>query len=132
MRQRLLLLAFLLTLVLAVTPGFHSLYGQIPAPRTVPREDINSDLTRFTTLLEMVEDNYATNVNSEKAVQGAIDGALRTLDPHSHYSDPKAFAQMVEDQRGRYYGLGITVTTRFGKVTVISRPFKGSPAERAD
>src|SRR5262245_9855594 len=39
---------------------------------------------------------------------------------------------MVKDQRGRYHELGITVTTRFGKVTVISRPFKGSPAERAD
>jgi len=54
------------------------------------------------------------------------------LDPHSRYYDPKAFTQMIEDQRGRYFGLGITVTMRFGKVTVVSRPAKNSPAERAD
>ena len=40
------------------------------------------------------------------------------------------FSQLQEDQTGRYFGLGIMITTRFGKVTVISPPFKGSPAEK--
>src|SRR6185369_7712564 len=69
-------------------------------------------------------------VDSDKAVYGAIDGMLRTLDPHSKFFDPKAFNSLREDQRGKYYGLGITVTTRFGKVTVVSPPFVGSPAEK--
>jgi carboxyl-terminal processing protease len=55
---------------------------------------------------------------------------LRTLDPHSKFFDPKAFTSLREDQRGKYYGLGITVTTRFGQVTVVSPPFLGSPAEK--
>src|SRR2546427_6931178 len=54
----------------------------------------------------------------------------RTLDPDSKFFDPKAFNSLREDQRGKYYGLGIQVTTRFGKVTVISPPFLGSPAEK--
>src|SRR3989475_9676643 len=54
----------------------------------------------------------------------------RTLDPDSKFFDPKAFNSLREDQRGKYYGLGIQVTTGFGKVTVISPPFLGSPAEK--
>ena len=47
---------------------------------------------------------------ADKAIyDGAIPGALQTLDPHSHYYDPKAYAQMREDQRGRYYGVGMTI-----------------------
>src|SRR5437867_8985602 len=106
-------------------------YGQAPAKAGLP-ESAEPSLKRFSTILQLVEDNYATSVNSDKAVYGAIDGMLRTLDPHSHFSDPKAFAQMIEDQRGRYYGLGISVTIRFGKVTVVSRPVKNSPAEKSD
>jgi carboxyl-terminal processing protease len=113
--------------LLAVGAG---LYAQ--APTRTPPADLDASLNRFNNILELVEDNYATTVDSDKAVYGAIDGMLRTLDPHSRFSDPKAFAQMVEDQRGRYYGLGITVTIRFGKVTVVSRPSKNSPAEKAD
>ncbi len=55
---------------------------------------------------------------------------LRTLDPHSKFFTPKEFTALREDQRGKYFGLGITVTQRFGKVTVISPPFPGSPAEK--
>src|SRR3982751_5252404 len=87
-------------------------------------------LVLFTKLLDSVEENYAAPIDPDKAIYGAIDGMLRTLDPHSKFFDPKAFGQLQEDQTGRYYGLGIMITTRFGKVTVISPPFKGSPAEK--
>jgi carboxyl-terminal processing protease len=89
-----------------------------------------SSLALFSKVLDNVEVNYATPIDSDKAIYGAIDGMLRTLDPHSKFFDPKAFSQLQEDQTGRYFGLGIMITTRFGKVTVISPPFKGSPAEK--
>ncbi|HEX4998090.1 MAG TPA: S41 family peptidase [Terriglobia bacterium] len=82
-------------------------------------------------ILDTVESSYATEVATEKAVYGAIDGMLRTLDPHSKFFDPVAFNSLREDQHGKYFGLGITVTTRFGKVTVVSPPFPKSPAEKA-
>jgi carboxyl-terminal processing protease len=103
--------------------------GQVRAT-TKGEEDADTALKHFSTILGLVEENYATDVDSDKAVYGAIDGMLRTLDPHSKFFDPKAFNALREDQRGKYYGLGITVTTRFGKVTVVSPPFVGSPAEK--
>jgi carboxyl-terminal processing protease len=121
---------FCLVVVLMVSAILGGLFGSQVQATTQVEENVDSSLRLFNTLLSLVEDNYATDVDSEKAVYGAIDGMLRTLDPHSKFFDPKAFTALREDQRGRYYGLGITVTTRFGKVTVISPPFMGSPAEK--
>src|ERR1700722_20138116 len=99
---------------------------------TTKADDADSSLKLYTSLLGLVEDNYATKIDSDKAVYGSIDGMLRTLDPHSHFLDPKGFTSMMEDERGKYYGLEITITARVGKITAVPPPFKNSPAERAD
>ena len=121
---------FFLVLVLVVSAIIGGVFGGQVRATTKGEEDTDASMKRFTTILGLVEENYASDVDSDKAVYGAIDGMLRTLDPHSKFFDPKAFAALREDQRGKYYGLGITVTVRFGKVTVVSPPFPGSPAEK--
>jgi carboxyl-terminal processing protease len=95
------------------------------------KEEDAESLRLFNNVLAMVEENYATRIDSERAVFGAIDGMLRTLDPHSKFLDPKAFKSLREDQTGSYAGLGIQVQSLFGKVTIVSRPFPDSPAEQA-
>jgi carboxyl-terminal processing protease len=109
---------------------FGGLYGTQAQATTGAEEDLDASLKTFTALLSMVERNHATAVDPAKAVYGAIDGMLRTLDPHSKFFSPEDFRRLREDQRGKYYGLGITVTSRFGKVTVVSPPFPGAPAEK--
>jgi len=121
---------FCLVLVLMVSAVLGGLFGGQVRATTKGEEDVDSSIKIFSNLLGLVEENYANEVDADKAVYGAIDGMLRTLDPHSKFFDPKAFNSLREDQRGKYYGLGIQVTTRFGKVTVISPPFLGSPAEK--
>src|SRR5499427_5210041 len=121
---------FCLVLVLMVSAILGGLFGGQVRATSKGEEDVDTAVKHFTTILGLVEDNYATDVDSDKAIYGAIDGMLRTLDPHSKFFDPKAFSQLQEDQTGKYFGLGIMITTRFGKVTVISPPFKGSPAEK--
>jgi carboxyl-terminal processing protease len=121
---------FCLVFVLMVSAILGGMFGGHARATTKGEEDIDTSMKQFSTLLGLVEENYATDVESDKAVYGAIDGMLRTLDPHSKFFDPKAFTSLREDQRGKYFGLGITVTARFGKVTVVSPPFLGSPAEK--
>jgi len=121
---------FSLVVVLILSAMLGGIFGSQVQARAKGEEDYSHSLQLFSTLLGMVEENYATEVDSDKAVYGAIDGMLRTLDPHSKFFTPKEFTALREDQRGKYYGLGITVTTRFGKVTVVSPPFPGSPAEK--
>jgi carboxyl-terminal processing protease len=120
---------FCLVLVLVTSAVLGGMFGG-QARATTKGEEDDAAIKHFSTILDLVEENYANDVDADKAVYGAIDGMLRTLDPHSKFFDPKAFTSLREDQRGKYYGLGITVTTRFGKVTVVSPPFVGSPAEK--
>jgi carboxyl-terminal processing protease len=121
---------FCLVLVLVMSAVLGGVFGGQVKATTKGEEDTDTAIKHFSTILGLIEENYANDVDSDKAVYGAIDGMLRTLDPHSKFFDPKAFTSLREDQRGKYYGLGITVTTRFGKVTVVSPPFAGSPAEK--
>jgi carboxyl-terminal processing protease len=109
------------------------LYGQKLNPAAAPGgdSDVRDSLHQFTTVYDMIEQNYAEPVNADKAIyNGAIPGMLHVLDPHSNFFDPKQYALLREDQRGKYYGVGMTVGPRNNKVIVIA-PFVGTPAYRA-
>ena len=96
-----------------------------------PEEDLKTSIKQFTKVYDVVEENYADKLSSDKAIyKGSIPGMLRTLDPHSNFFDPKDFQALREDQRGHYYGVGMTVGPRNGKTIVIA-PFGGSPAYKA-
>ena len=85
----------------------------------------------FAQVYSVVEQNYAEKVDADKAIyDGAIPGMLRVLDPHSNFFDPKQYSALQEEQRGRYYGVGMQVGPRNNKVIVIA-PFAGAPAYRA-
>jgi carboxyl-terminal processing protease len=81
----------------------------------------------FTAALAQVDAKYVEKVDSDRLVYGAINGMLSTLDPHSSFMDPKAYAALRERQEGHYYGLGISISVIDGEITV-SALFEGSPA----
>jgi carboxyl-terminal processing protease len=90
---------------------------------------LGDNLRLYTALLSAVEENYTDEVKSERLVSSSIREMLRTLDPHSNFLETKDYSQMQERQRGSYYGLGITVQSVDGNITVVS-PFDGTPAYR--
>src|ERR1700690_79881 len=103
----------------------------VSAASSGPEEDLKSNIKEFTKVYELVENNFADKVTSDKGIyKGAIPGMLRTLDPHSNFFDPKDFQNLRDDQQGHYFGVGMTVGPRNGKTIVIA-PFGGSPAYRA-
>ena len=93
--------------------------------------EVRDSLRTFGDVYRVVQENYAEPVNPDKAIyNGAIPGMLRVLDPHSNFFDPKAYAALREEQRGKYFGVGMQVGPRNNKVIVIA-PFAGAPAYRA-
>ncbi len=60
-------------------------------------------------------------------VYDGIGGMLETLDPHSSFLDPRTFEKMRARQEGSFFGVGIIISRRDGKVTVIA-PIAGTPA----
>ncbi len=107
-------------------------FGQrLTSTATSGDTDVRDSLRSFSQVYEVVQQNYAEPVNPDKAIyNGAIPGMLRVLDPHSNFFDPKAYAALREEQRGKYFGVGMQVGPRNNRVIVIA-PFAGAPAYRA-
>ena len=94
-------------------------------------DDLSTSLRDFTSLYSTVQQNFADPLNPDQAIyDGAIPGMLLTLDPHSHFFDPRALKAMREDQSGHYYGVGMEVVGRNNQ-TIVVHPFVGSPAYKA-
>jgi carboxyl-terminal processing protease len=124
---------FLIVFVLAVFGLLGMVFAQRIAPANTPSSDsdVRDSYKQFTQVYETVEENYAEPVSADKAIyNGAIPGMLHSLDPHSNFFDPKSYSLLREEQRGKYYGVGMTVGPRNNKVIVIA-PFVGTPAYRA-
>lgn len=86
-------------------------------------------LRLYTELVEKAKELYGAEVGYEDLVFASIRGMLRGLDPHTNFLSPDAYTSMRERQQGSFYGLGILVGVRGGKLTVIT-PIPGSPADR--
>ena len=87
------------------------------------------DLATFNNVLSIVEKNYVESVDDEKLIEGAIQGMLSSLDPHSNFLDAETFREMQVETKGAFGGLGIEITVKDGYITVVS-PIAGTPAYR--
>src|SRR5580658_2887950 len=108
--------------------------GRVAAQSASDETTLRDSMKNFTDVYALVEQNYADKLNTDqvdKAIyDGAIPGMLHVLDPHSNFYDPKAFAQMREDQHGKYYGVGMQIQPQENKIVVLA-PFEGTPAYKA-
>ncbi len=122
---------FLIVGVILFSATLGGMYGPSVKATTASADDYQTALKNFTRVLDVVQSNYAQPVDTDKAVyQGAIPGMLRMLDPHSNFFDARQFSLLREDQRGKYYGVGMVVAPRDNHVAVMT-PYVGSPAYNA-
>jgi len=133
---------FILSTVLLCTV-LGGLYGrQVEATTSGDDSEVKNSISEFTRVYNVVEQNYADPVDPDKTIFGptelsigAIPGALRSLDPHSNFYDPQAFSKLREDQEGKYFGVGMQIGQRAGRlgkpIVVVLAPIPGSPAFRA-
>ena len=114
--------------VAAFAVALSALVGGFFGGRVLATQDgLPERINVFTAALKQIEQKYVEPVESDRVVYSAINGMLQTLDPHSSFMDPKAYAQLRERQEGHYYGLGISINVVDGDITVMSL-FEGSPA----
>ena len=123
--------ALLVLGVLVLSAVLGGIYGPPVRATSSDVTTLQDSVKSFTRVLSVVEKNYATPIETDKVLySGAIPGMLRVLDPHSSFFDPRAYANLREDQRGRYYGVGMTIVPR-ENYTYVLAPMPGSPAYRA-
>jgi len=97
--------------------------------------DVRTTLLRnFSETLAVVESEYVQEVESEDLVESGIRGMLRTLDPHSSFFSHSDYDKLQEQQKGKYFGLGISIRAEApgsGRVVVVEPPAHGTPAYKA-
>src|SRR5438309_3278504 len=123
--------ALLVLSVLAVSALLGGIYGPTVRATVAGTTDLQDSIKSFTKILSVVQQEYALPVDTDHAIyDGAIPGMLRVLDPHSTFFDPRQYALLREDQRGKYYGVGMNVGPQENH-TVVLAPMPGSPAAKA-
>ena len=112
--------------LIAVSAMAGSMFGG-SAQAAADTRDVH--LKRYSEILAAIESSYVEEIDPAKPVASSIREMLRTLDPHSNFFEVKEFSTLQERQKGSYFGLGITIVSIEGRITVVS-PFEGSPAHR--
>jgi len=91
---------------------------------------IYKNLKTFNEVLDMVQKNYVEEIESKKLIDGAINGIMKSLDPHSTYMTADMYKELEVETRGSFGGIGIEITIKKDILTVVS-PIEDTPAYNA-
>lgn len=83
-------------------------------------------------VFERIRNHYVDKINDKEVLEAAINGMMKSLDPHSSYMSPRAFVKMQTRIGDSFTGIGAELTEdEDTKEIKVVRPIKGSPAEKA-
>ncbi len=77
-----------------------------------------------------VSERLGADVEKDKLIYFAVNGALRALDPHTNIFGMKHFKDFKTSTSGSFGGIGFTFNAQDGELTIIS-PIPDTPASRA-
>jgi len=90
---------------------------------------VYAEISRFVVALNSVREFYVDDVSPKVLVDGAIEGMLNRLDPHSVFIPAEQARKLHEQIEGEFVGLGIEFVIQDNYPIVIA-PIPGSPAAR--
>ncbi|MGH9740655.1 MAG: S41 family peptidase [Candidatus Acidiferrales bacterium] len=121
-----------LAVVLAISMMISGYFGSSASATAAQTDEMQESVQKFAKVLALVQRSYAAPINVDQAIyDGAIPGMLQSLDPHSEFFDPKAYAAFLEQEQGRYYGVGMVIEQGANGQTMVQVPFVNSPAYKA-
>ncbi len=115
-----------------VTSALLSLMIALPgnSAAQASQDEFYEQLDLLMRIFERVRSEYVDEVDDKEVIEAAIQGMLRSLDPHSTYLNPDVYQQVRVQMEGEYGGLGIEVQMENGVVKVVS-PIDDTPAANA-
>jgi carboxyl-terminal processing protease len=123
------LLPSTLALALAISIPATVLIAQ-SAQQKQAQTDQFRELEEFLAVYKKVKSSYVDKVEDKQLMEGAIQGMLASLDPHSGFLNKSDFSNLQTQIDGEYGGLGLSVTLEDEAVKVIA-PTKDTPADKA-
>ena len=97
-----------------------------------PNRELERNTAYFRRVLDLVADNYVDEKDADyqKLTRAALEGMLKSLDPHSEFMGAEESRELQEEMDGKFGGIGVQVERRDGRIVVIA-PIAGTPGERA-
>lgn len=90
----------------------------------------NASKAKIEKLIDMINDEYVDDVNSDSIVDLTVNSILANLDPHSVYIPPSEQSSEAELMKGDFVGVGINFYMHNDTVTVV-KTLENGPAEKA-
>ena len=119
-----------LWVTVAVAVGFWTIGAGFFRDLSATTDETYKGLKLFSDVIELIEKNYVEPADTKKLIEDAIQGMVHGLDPHSSLLSPEDYKELQVDTQGEFTGIGVSITTRDGMVTVVSA-IQGTPAYKA-
>jgi carboxyl-terminal processing protease len=81
-------------------------------------------------LIDIIDQRYVDEVNTDSIVDVTVNGILQNLDPHSTYIPNDLAQAAAADMRGNFVGIGIRYFVNQDTISVINA-FDNGPSQRA-
>lgn len=117
-------------LLVGVTLAIGIWLGSMFVPKGSIGDPVQENTTKFSTILEMIEDKYVDSVDHNLLIESSIEGMIERLDPHSAYIPAKDLEAVNEQLNGNFGGVGIRFLIHDDSL-VATHVLAGSPSERA-
>ena len=117
------ILSFLIIIILSCSS---SALGE----EDLQKREIYKNLEAFSNVLALMEEYYVEEIDTKEVINGAINGMLTALDPHSSYMQPDDYKELQNETKGAFTGIGIEIAVRNDILTVVA-PIEGTPAHAA-
>lgn len=123
---------YIAAVLLIGMPSFYFGVQQSKAARSTVSPASTADEIRdgFQEALDVVQEEYADDVDLESLGKASIQEMLHHLDPHSNFFTKKEFDDLQTEQQSRIYGIGVTIAQRYDHVYILSAT-PGAPGHRA-
>lgn len=105
------------------------LWGWAAEPASASNDKTYEQLKVLVDVINLVQENYVDEPDTQKLIHGAASGMVRTLDPFSQFLDAEAHKDIRTETEGQFGGLGIRLARQDDWLTVIT-PLPGTPAFR--
>jgi len=109
------------------TPAKTEIKAEAPAANAASTA---SQFALFQQAMARVRMSYVRPVEESELIDGAIQGMLAGLDPHSSYLNAKSYSNSLTATRGQFGGIGLVMEPDDGLIKVITAK-DGTPAAKA-
>lgn len=90
----------------------------------------NAKKRKLNKLIDIIDQRYVDEVNTDSIVDVAVNGILSNLDPHSVYISNEDMEEVADQMRGDFVGIGIRFFVNQDTISVLN-VLEGGPSRKA-